>query len=119
MIFFKLLLYIFVQTSSLLIFVLFLLLLQIAIDVIPSDKVSLMLNAIILIGGLLFFVPIGSAIYVYKKNRELILKGYDTLLPSFIWSGLCLFFWYPGLSIYLFVKKYKFSAPPSPANPVL
>ncbi len=63
---------------------------------------------ILLFGAFVFAVPLASAIWSYSKTRQLMKKEVDTLLPPIGWFFVNLFFWFPGLTIYIFLSKFSF-----------
>jgi hypothetical protein len=55
----------------------------------------------------IFAIPIISAIWAYRDAKKFISQGIDAWMPIG-WALVMLFFWFPGLSIYLFLRKFRY-----------
>jgi hypothetical protein len=68
--------------------------------------------AFFIVGMLLMFlvvfaIPIISAIWTYRDVKKFISQGIDAWMPIG-WVLVMLFFWFPGLTIYLFLRKFRY-----------
>jgi hypothetical protein len=55
----------------------------------------------------IFAIPIISAIWAYRDVKKFISQGIDAWMPIG-WALVMLFFWFPGLTIYLFLRKFRY-----------
>ena len=52
-------------------------------------------------------IPIISAIWTHRDVKKFINQGVDAWMPAG-WVLVMLFFWFPGLTIYLFLRKFRY-----------
>ena len=52
-------------------------------------------------------IPTVSAIWIHRDVKKFINQGVDTWMPVG-WVLVMLFFWFPGLTIYLFLRKFRY-----------
>jgi hypothetical protein len=55
----------------------------------------------------IFAIPIISAIWAYRDVKKFISQGIGAWMPIG-WALVMLFFWFPGLTIYLFLRKFRY-----------
>jgi len=52
-------------------------------------------------------IPIISAVWAHRDVKKFINQGVDAWMPVG-WVLVMLFFWFPGLTIYLFLRKFRY-----------
>lgn len=52
-------------------------------------------------------ILVSSAIWTYRDVKKFISQGIDAWMPAG-WVLVMLFFWFPGLTIYFFLRKFKY-----------
>jgi hypothetical protein len=60
----------------------------------------------IVLGGLA--IPVVSAIWAYRDAKQFVIQEVEAWTPAG-WALAMLFFWFPGLTIYLFLRKFRYN----------
>ena len=67
-----------------------------------SSLIGILISLILILA-----IPIISAVRVYRDSKKLINQGVDAWIPAG-WALTMLFFWFPGLAVYLFLRKFDY-----------
>jgi len=77
----------------------------IVIPLSSTGSSALFVSAELLMLLIILAIPIVSAILIYRDVKKIINQGVDAWMPTG-WALVALFFWFPGLTIYLYLRKF-------------
>lgn len=81
-----------------------LLFLPVIVPSVDEGKAIFLLLAIV---SSMLLIQIISAIWTYRSVKKLATQG-KNVEPPFLWTLIVFFIWFPGLAIYLTIRKYKY-----------
>jgi hypothetical protein len=77
------------------------------IPLLSAKSQAFFIVGVLLMNLAILAIPIISAIWTYRDVKKFINQGVDAWTPVG-WVLVMLFFWFPGLTIYLFLRKFRY-----------